>query len=47
MVIGACIYVWMLPKDTLGNLQAEIITFSFACGYFWLGTRLQMKGNQK
>ena len=47
MVLGACAYVWSLPKETLGNLQAEIITFSFACGYFWLGTRLQVKGNQK
>lgn len=43
MVLGACIYVWTRPPEVLGGLQSEILTFSFACGYFWLGVRHQMK----
>lgn len=41
MVGGACWYVWSLPQDVLGPLRPEILTVSFACIYFWLGTRLQ------
>jgi hypothetical protein len=41
MVAGACIYVWSRPAEVVAGLQQEILLFSFACGYFWLGTRLQ------
>jgi hypothetical protein len=41
MVAGACAYVWSRPPEAIAGLQAELLTFSFACGYFWLGTRLQ------
>ena len=41
MVAGACVYVWTRPPEVIAGLQSEILTFSFACGYFWLGTRLQ------
>ena len=43
MVAGACAYVWTRPPEQLGNLSGEILTFSFACGYFWLGVRHQLK----
>ena len=41
MVIGACAYIWTLPTEKLGELQPEIVSFCFACGYFWLGIRFQ------
>lgn len=41
MVIGACWYVWNLPSEQLGGLQPEIVTFSFAVGYAWIGIRHQ------
>ena len=41
MVLGACVYIWTLPSATLGALQPEIVSFCFACGYFWLGIRFQ------
>jgi hypothetical protein len=41
MVIGACAYIWTRPPETLGALQPEILTVSFACVYFWLGIRHQ------
>ncbi len=43
MVAGACWYIWSRPPEVLGPLQPEILTFCFACGYFWLGVRHQMK----
>lgn len=41
MVFGACWYIWTLPQEKLGALQPEIVSFCFACGYFWLGIRFQ------
>lgn len=41
MVAGACVYVWTRPSEIIAGLQSEILTFSFAWGYFWLGTRLR------
>jgi hypothetical protein len=43
MVIGACAYIWSLPGEKIGDLQTEIVAVSFACIYFWLGIRQQMK----
>jgi hypothetical protein len=43
MVAGACLYIWTRPAAELGQLHGEILTFSFACGYFWLGVRHQLK----
>lgn len=41
MVVGACAYIWTRPPETLGGLEPEILTCSFACIYFWLGIRHQ------
>lgn len=43
MVVGACAYVWSRDPATLAGLQGEVLSFSFACGYFWLGVRHQLK----
>jgi hypothetical protein len=42
MVAGACAYIWTRDPTTLGGLQPEILTASFACVYFWLGQRHQL-----
>lgn len=43
MVAGACWYVWSRDTQVVKDLQSEILMFSFACGYFWLGQRHQSK----
>jgi hypothetical protein len=47
MVAGACIYIWTRPSEVLGGLQGEILTASFACMYFWLGTRHQNSNTKR
>lgn len=43
LVIWAAYYIFTLPPSVSGPLQPEIVAVAFACIYFWLGVRHQIK----